>query len=208
MKEDTKATRETKAREELMELMDARENLVILVFLAVKGLRGQTVYKEIKDQKETLALTGRKEKRVILEMMVHLDVLEIMAHWDHREIVASLDKAETKVNVVMMVILDQMVLAEIKVKLERKGSKVLVETEVQEENRVTQDPLESEEERAQLAPMEPLATLANRVLLVTEVTRVPLDQRDLKGREESKELQETEARWGSGETMVLLEMVL
>lgn len=67
MKGDTKATRETKAREELMELTDGRENLAILVFLAVKGLLGQTVYREILDQKEILALMGRKEKRVILE---------------------------------------------------------------------------------------------------------------------------------------------
>lgn len=79
MKGDTKATRETKAREELMELMDARENLVILVFLAVKGLLGQTVYKESLDQREILVLTDRKEKREILEETANQDVLEITA---------------------------------------------------------------------------------------------------------------------------------
>lgn len=140
--------------------------------------------------------------------MVTLDVLEITAHWELRETVAGQGQTETKANVVMMVVLGQRVLQETKVNLERKGSKVLVETEVQEEIRVSQDPMESKEGRAQLAPMETLASLANKVLVATEATRAPLDQRDLKGQEESKELQETEAQWGDGEKMVVLEMVL
>lgn len=193
MKEDTKATRETKAKEELMELMDERERLVILVFPAVKGRRGQTVYKASLDQRETLALTDRKEIRVILEELENQDVLETMALWDHREIVAHLEQMVTKVNVVTMVKLVKTVAEEREVKLERKGSKVLVETEAPEERRVSQDPGESKEGRAQPAPTETLVSPGNKVLLATEAMRAPLDQRDPKGREESKELQETEA---------------
>lgn len=106
---------------------------------------------------------------------------------------AHLEQMETKANVVMMVTLDQMVLVEREVNLERKGSKVLVETEVQEERRVSRDRVESKEGRVQLAPMETLVSPANKGLLATEVMRAPLDQRDPKGRGESKELQETEA---------------
>lgn len=56
MKEDTKATRETKVLEEMMELMDARVNLVSPVYLAVKDLLDQTVCRESPDQRETPAL--------------------------------------------------------------------------------------------------------------------------------------------------------
>lgn len=176
-----------------MELMDERESLVILVFPAVKGLRGQMVCKESLDQRETLVLTDKKEKRVILEELENQDVRETTAHWDHREIVAHLEQTETKANAVTMEKLVKMAVEEREVRLERKGSKVLVETEAPEESWVIQDPLESKEGRAQLAPMETLVSPANKVLLATEATRAPLDQRGPKGLEESKELQETEA---------------
>lgn len=176
-----------------MELMDERERLVILVFPAVKGLRGQTVYKASLDQRETLALTDRKEIRVILEEPVKQVVLETTALLDHREIVAHLEQTGTKANEATMVKLVQMAAEEREVKLERKGSKVLVETEAPEERRVNQDPGESREGRAQPAPTETLVSRGNKVLLATEAMKAPLDQRDPKGREESKELQETEA---------------
>lgn len=176
-----------------MELMDARESLVMQVFPAVKVLLGPTVYKASLDQRETLVLTGRKETRVIEEAMVNQGVLETTAHWVHRENAAHLERMETKANVAMMVKLDKTAFEEREVRLERKGSKGLVETEAQEETRVSQDPEESREGKDQLAPTETLVSLANKVLLATEATRAPPDQKDPKGREESKELQETEA---------------
>lgn len=176
-----------------MGLMDERERLVILVFPAVKGLRDQMVYKASRDQRETLALTDRKEIRVILEKLEKEDVLETTALLDHRETVAHLEQTETKANAATMVKLEQMAAEEKEVKLERKGSKVLVETEAPEERGVNQDPGESKEGRAQPAPTETLVSPGNKVLLATEAMRAPLDQRDPKGREESKELQETEA---------------
>lgn len=173
--------------------MDERENLVILVFRAVKGLRVQMVYKESPDQKEILVLMDKKEKRVILDKLVNQDGLETMAPWDHREIEAHLEQMETKANAVTMVKLVKMVAEEREVKLERKENKVLVETEALEERRVSQDLVESKEERAQQAPTETLVSLENKVLPVTEATRAPLDLRDQRGREESKGPQETEA---------------
>lgn len=69
-----------------------------------------------------------------------------------------------------------------------------METEDQEETWGSQDPVESRGGRAQLAPTETLASLAGMGLLATEEMKAHLDQRDPKDREESKELQETEAR--------------
>lgn len=86
--------------------------------------------------------------------------------------------------------------------MERRGSRVPVGTEDQEETRGSQDPVESRGGRAQLAPTETLARLAGMGLPATEEMKAHLDQRDPKEREESKELRETEARWGSGEKMV------
>lgn len=176
-----------------MELMDARESLGMQVFPAVKVLLGPTVYKASLDQRETLVLTGRKETRVIEAEMVNQGVLETTARWEHRENVAHLEQTETKANAAMMVKLDKMALEEREVRLERKGSKVLAETEAQEETRVSQDPVESREGKAQLAPTETLVSLANKVLLATEAMKAPPDLKDPKGQEESKELQETEA---------------
>lgn len=62
--------------------------------------------------------------------------------------------------------------------------------------------MESRGGRVQLAPTETPVSLASLGLLATEEMKAPLDQRDPKDREESKELQETEARWGRGEKMV------
>lgn len=56
VKEDTKASRETKVKGEMMELMDARVKLVSLVFPAVKDLLDQTACRESLDQRETLVL--------------------------------------------------------------------------------------------------------------------------------------------------------
>lgn len=188
--------------------MDAKESLVILVFPAVKVLLGQTVFKESLDQKAMLVPMDKKETRVILEVTVNQGVLETMAHWEHRENVDHPEQMVTKANVVMMGHLDKMAFVEREVKLERKGSKVLVETEAQEERRVNQDPVESKEGRVQLDLTETLVSLENRVLLATEATRDPRDQRDPKAREESKELRETEASLESEEKMEPSEMVL
>ncbi|KAL6104667.1 uncharacterized protein ACO6RY_14344 [Pungitius sinensis] len=53
-----------------------------------------------------------------------------------------------------------------------------------------------------MAPTVNLARLASPDLLATEEMKAHPDQKDPKGGEESKELQETEARWGRGEKMV------
>lgn len=139
---------------------------------------------------------------MILEKMANQEDLETMAHWELRVNAAHLELTEIKENEATMVQPDQTGLEERKANLERKGSKVLVGTEAPEEKQASQDPVESKEGRAQLAPTETPVSLVNKGLLATEGTRASLDQRDPKGQEESKELQETEASWGSGEKMV------
>lgn len=206
MKEGTKATRETKVKGEMMELMDARVRLVILDFPAVKDLPEQMVCRESLDQRETPVRMDRKEQKEILEKMVIQDRLETMAHWDLGVIGALAELMGTKGSVVMMASLDQMDLAGREEQLGRRGSKVPVETEVQEENQGSQDPAESRGGRAQLAPTETLASLARSGLLATEEMKDHLDQREPKDQEESKELRETEARWGRGEKMESREM--
>lgn len=124
---------------------------------------------------------------------------ETTAHWDPRVIVALLETTGTKESAVMMAYRDRMDLAATEAQLERRASKVPVETEVQEESQGSQDPVENRGGRAQLAPTETLANLAGLGLLATEGMKAHLDQRDPKDQEESRELQETEARWGRGE---------
>lgn len=138
--------------------------------------------------------------------MVNQDGPETTAPWGLRVTVALAEPMGTKESAVMMGHLEQMELAAREDKLERRGSKVPVETEVQEETRGSQDPAESREGRAQLDPTETLARLASPDLPATEETKAHLDKKDPKGREESKELRETEARWGRGEKMVSQEM--
>lgn len=92
--------------------------------------------------------------------------------------------------------------------MERRESKDLVGTGVPEEMRGSQDPVETRGGRAQLAPTETLASLARPGLLATGEMKAHLDLKGKKDREESKELRETEARWGKGEKMVLQEMAL
>lgn len=208
VKEDTKATRVTKVKGEEMELMGARVNPGTLDFRAVKVLLDLMVCKESRDQKETQALMGRKENQENLVVVANQAGLATMDHWDLRGTVALVEQMGTKESAAMMEQLDQMETAAIEDKWERRENKGPVETEVQEVTRVSQDPEESRGGRAQLAPTETLASLADPVLLATEEMKAHLDQRELKDREESKELQETEARWGRGEKMVSKEMVL
>lgn len=134
--------------------------------------------------------------------MANQEGLETTVHWDLRVIGALQETTGTKENAEMMAHRDQMEIAAREDKLGRRASRVPVETEVQEETRGTQDPVESREGMAQLAPTENLVTLAGPGLLATEEMKAHLDQKDPKAREESKELQETEARWGRGEKMV------
>lgn len=54
MKEDTKASRATKVKEEMMELTDARVKLVSLGFPAVKVLQDLTASRERMGRRETL----------------------------------------------------------------------------------------------------------------------------------------------------------
>lgn len=56
VKEDTKASRETKVSGDGTELTDARENLVSPAFLAAKDLQDWTACKESMDRRETLDL--------------------------------------------------------------------------------------------------------------------------------------------------------
>lgn len=202
MKEDTKATRETKVKEEMMELMEVRVKLVTLGFPAVKVLLDQMVNRESQDQREMLVLMDRKEQKEILEETANQEGLENMGSWDLRVIRVLVEPMGTKESAVMMVYQDQMEVVEREEYLERRGSRVPVGTEDQEETRGSQDPVESRGGRAQLAPTETLARLAGMGLPATEEMKAHLDQRDPKEREESKELRETEARWGSGEKMV------
>lgn len=103
---------------------------------------------------------------------------------------------------------DRMGTAEREDNLERRASKVPVETEVQEEAWGSQGPAESRGGRAQPAPTETPASRAEPGLLATEEMKAHLDQRVPKGREESKELRETEARWGRGEKTACQETAL
>lgn len=206
MKEDTKATRVTKVKGEGMELMDVRVKLVSRGFLAVKVLLDQTAYRESLDQRETLVLMDRREKKEILEETVNQDDLETMDHWDARVTGALAEVMGTKESAVMMEHLGKMGLPAREDKLEKRGSKVPVETEGQEETQGTQDSGESRGGRAQQAPTETPASRAGLELLATEEMKAHLDQRDPKDRQESKELRETEARWGRGEKMAPREM--
>lgn len=192
----------------MMELMDARVKLVSLVFPAVKDLPDQTACRERLDQRETLVLMETKEQKEMVEATAHLEGLEALAHWDLRVSGALAETTGTKESAVMMAHREKMELVARKDDLERKASRVPVETEVQEETRVSQDPVESRGGRAQLAPTETLASLAETGLLATGEMKAHLDQKDPKDREESKEVRETEASWGRGEKMVHQEMVL
>lgn len=109
--EDTKATRETKVKEEMMESMDAKVKMVSLVFPAVKDLPDQTACRETLDQRETLVLTDRKEKKEIPEMTVIQEGLETTAHWDLRVSGALAETTGTKENAVMMAHQDRMEIA-------------------------------------------------------------------------------------------------
>lgn len=206
VKEDTKATRETKVIGEMMELMGARVNLVSLALPAVKDLLDQTANRESLDQRETQVLMDKKEQKEILEEMANQEGLETMAHWDLRVMKVLAEPMGTKESAVMMAHQDQMEPAGTTDQTERRGSKAPVETEVREEKRGSQDPVESRGGRAQLALMETLVSLAESGLLATEEMKAHLDQKDPKDREESKELRETEARWGKGEKKVSQEM--
>lgn len=140
--------------------------------------------------------------------MANQEGLETTALWDLRVIAALAETTGTKESAAMMAHRDRMALAAREDNLERKASKVPVETEGREETWGSPDPVESRGGRAQLAPTETLASLARAGLLATEEMKAHLDQKDPKDREESKELRETEARLGRGEKMVYQEMVL
>lgn len=206
MTEDTKATRETKVKGERMESTDARVNLVSLDLLAVKALLDKTARRESMDQRETLALMELKEKKEIPGGTANQDDLETMDHWAQRVIQALVVLTGTKESAAKMDYQGMMDLRARKGYLERRGSKVPVETEAQEENRGIQDPVENKGGRAQLAPTAPPVKLASPGLPGTEEMKAKPDQKDPEGREESKELQETEALWERGEQMVLQEM--
>lgn len=133
---------------------------------------------------------------------------ETTAHRDLRGRAALPETTGTKESAAMMAHRDQMDAPAKREYLERRASKVPVATEVQEETRGIQDPVESRGGRAQLAPTETLVRTADPDLLATEEMKDQLDQKDPKGREESKELRETEARWGPGEKTARQEMEL
>lgn len=129
------------------------------------------------------------------------DGLETTDLWDLRVIGVLVEPMGTKESVVMMGHLEQMEVAAREEQLENRESRVPVETEVRKEMQGSQDPVESRGGRAQLAPTETPVSPAGRGLPATEEMKAHLDQKDPKDREESKELQETEARWGGGEKM-------
>lgn len=191
-----------------MVLMGARVNLDTLGFLAVKVPRDPMACKESQDQRETLVLMDRKDPKEILEKMANQVGPETMDHWELKVNGALVEQMGIRANVVMMEHLGQMEIVAREDNLERRESKDPEETEVQEESQGSQAPVESREGRARLALMETQVRPAGLVLLVTEEMKGHLDQRDPKAREESKELQETEARWGRGELMVSREMAL
>lgn len=112
MKEDTKATRETKVKEEMMELMEVRVKLVTLGFPAVKVLLDQMVNRESQDQREMLVLMDRKEQKEILEETANQEGLENMGSWDLRVIRVLVEPMGTKESAVMMVYQDQMEVVE------------------------------------------------------------------------------------------------
>lgn len=131
----------------------------------------------------------------MLEETVNQEGLETMDLWDLRVIRALVELTGTKESVVTMAHLDQMAVAAREEQSERRASKVPVETEGPEANRGSQDPVESRGGRAQLDPTETPVSQEGPGRLDTEEMKAHLDQRDPRDREESKELQETEARW-------------